>query len=241
MRAPSDQELLSLWERCLERHPIDRSLMLSAWEEGEFTARSLADQPLGAINHHLLALRLAWFGSRIDALVRCPACGEPLDLLIEAEELLAGLGMPATSSGEGIIDGLAVRAVTSRDLAAVSHHTDASAAGLALLERCLVPQEDHPIPSVASLRPDRLAALEAALEAADPAAEIGLAATCGNCGHPWVASLDIGALLWEEIGSRVQSLLSEVDALARIYGWSESEILAIRPRRRAIYLELAQR
>lgn len=240
MRAPSDHELLSLWDRCVVLHPIDRSLFLSAWDEGPCAAHSLADQPLGALNRRLLAMRLAWFGSQIDALVDCPACGEPLDLVLEGEQLLEGLRQ-APDSPTDPMDGITVRAVTSRDLAAVSHHTDASAAGLALLERCLVQQQGEPLPSLSSLTPGDLVALEAALAAKDPAADIGLATTCESCGHAWIASLDITALLWEEIGSRVRSLLSEVDALARVYGWSEPEILAIQPHRRSMYLELARR
>jgi hypothetical protein len=240
MRAPSDQELLSLWDRCLERHPIDRSLMLCAWAQDEFPAHSLADKPLGAITRTLLRWRLAWLGSRIGALVTCPACAEQLDLVVEGEQLLEGLAAPSDPPPPPS-DGVAIRPVTSRDLAAVSHCADAATAGRALLERCLVTAEDQPPASITTLPPGKIATLEAELEAIDPAADIGLVATCDGCGHSWVAGLDIGALLWEEICFRVRALLYEVDALARAYGWSETEILAIRSRRRAIYLELAQR
>jgi hypothetical protein len=34
-------------------------------------------------------------------------------------------------------------------------------------------------------------------------------------------------------------LVGDVHALARIYGWTEADVLAMSPRRRATYLELA--
>ena len=40
--------------------------------------------------------------------------------------------------------------------------------------------------------------------------------------------------------ARAQRLLREVDALARAYGWTEAEVLALDERRRAAYLELAR-
>jgi hypothetical protein len=35
-----------------------------------------------------------------------------------------------------------------------------------------------------------------------------------------------------------RSLLAEVHSLARAYGWTESEILALSPQRRSTYLEM---
>jgi len=42
------------------------------------------------------------------------------------------------------------------------------------------------------------------------------------------------------VRARAQRLLREVDALAHVYGWTESEVLALGERRRAAYLALTQ-
>ena len=46
------------------------------------------------------------------------------------------------------------------------------------------------------------------------------------------------ALLWEEIEVRAHVLLGEVHRLASAYGWSEAQILALSPARRASYLAM---
>jgi len=73
----------------------------------------------------------------------------------------------------------------------------------------------------------------------DPLAEIELHFDCPACGHGWEELFDIASWLWVEVGDQALRLLREVDLLARIYGWSESEILALPPLRRSHYLRLA--
>jgi hypothetical protein len=238
MRAPSDQELLDLWDRCLQRHPIDRSLALCAWAAVQPSMLSLADQPLGAITITLLQLRRVCFGPSIDAHVHCPACGEPLGLRLDVDQMLAGVGSPPVDP-RNCIGGLSLRAVTSRDLAAVSDRPDPDSAARALLERCLIDPEGNASAMVEKLSLEQIEALEAGLEAMDPAADISLQLTCGACGHSWLACLDIGGVLWEELTARARNLLADVAALARAYGWSEQQILALPSRRRTAYLELA--
>ena len=65
-----------------------------------------------------------------------------------------------------------------------------------------------------------------------------LALQCVACGHAGEAQLDPGALLWDEIDARARVLLGEVHRLASAYGWSEAEILALGPARRASYIAM---
>jgi len=237
MRAPSETELLALWESGLVRHSIDRALLLCAWARPELPPTPLADLPLGTINAALLRLRATCFGPRIDAYTDCEACGERLALPLDVGQLLAGAGTGDAQAGIEI-GGLHFRAATSRDLAAVADGRDPQSAALRLLQRCCVEYTDAPAPMVADLLPDLIGEVEAGLEALDPAADFGLAVTCDACGHAWVAGLDIGTLLWDEIAARARALLLEIHGLARAYGWSEPEILALSPQRRAAYLGL---
>ena len=65
-----------------------------------------------------------------------------------------------------------------------------------------------------------------------------LALACPACGHRWQSVFDIAAFLWREIDAWAQRTLRDVHALARGYGWHESDILALTATRRQIYLEM---
>jgi hypothetical protein len=52
------------------------------------------------------------------------------------------------------------------------------------------------------------------------------------------AALDPGALLWDDVQAYARGVLGQVHSLARAYGWTESEVLSLSPRRRAAYLEM---
>lgn len=89
--------------------------------------------------------------------------------------------------------------------------------------------------------PDFAAHAAEALRAADPALALTLAMNCPECGAALDEIFDPAAFLWAEIEDIARDLLREVIALARAFGWSEAEILAMPRPRRALYLaELAE-
>ena len=83
------------------------------------------------------------------------------------------------------------------------------------------------------------AALAARLSELDPLAEILIDLRCAACGHAWQTVFDIANFFWNEIHLRSRRLLQEVDLLARIYGWTESEILGMTDQRRDLYVGMA--
>jgi hypothetical protein len=232
MHALGDAEVLALWERGAARHPLDRALLLCAQVRDDVPADALADLPLGAVNTALLALRHACFGPRIAARVSCPRCGGELELALDADRLAGDLP-ESGATGEASVEGFRFRAPTIRDLAAVADAADAEAAALRLLERCCVARPEAGVPLAPLLE-----AAERALEALDPGADLEIVVTCEACRHRWAASLDPGTLAWQELAARASVVLTEVHRLALAYGWSEREILALSPARRAMYLRL---
>jgi hypothetical protein len=231
MRTISAADLLALWERGASRHPLDRSALLYACARPDQPTDAIADLRLSEINRRLLELRAAWFGDRIDAHVECEHCGERLGLTIAVHELLR----PANGStpGEVTVKGLRCRPPSLRDLAAIAGERDGVRAAHRLLERCLLDGDG----SIA-VDDDRLRDVEEALEEIDPDADFGLNVRCEACGQSGTAELDPGALLWDEISGRARALLGEVHQLAFAYGWSERDILALTPERRASYLSM---
>lgn len=223
----TDEQCLALYESGVARHAIDRAVLLASTIGGGI---DWADAPLGERDARLIALRCAWFGPRFDALLACPACRQVLSLSLDLRTL------PAAASDERPIDvpalGRRFRRPTARDLAAIADAADVDTAALRLLARLALDE-----PPAGGWQPEHLAAVEAALDAADPLAHVSIALRCEDCGHGWQAPLDIGASLWDELAAQAQEIVGQVHTLASAYGWSERDILAMPPARRQLYLQ----
>lgn len=231
---PDDRELIALWELGADRHPIDRALLLGVWARPELAPEHLAELPLGALNAALLRLRAAFFGPRLDAFADCRLCGARTELAPMVDELLAA-SVDGDDRDELAVSAFRFRVPDSRDLAAVVSAPGPETAALALLDRCCT---ERPQGGTDSDLAALLADVEAGLEMLDPAADFELTLDCGACGGEWTASLNVPELLWDEVDGRARMLLGEVHALAVSYGWTETEILSLSPRRRATYLDL---
>jgi len=108
------QRLLAVWEQGVQRHPIDRALLLLSLAQPETSADHLADLPLGARNAALMALQCASFSARLRAWLDCLACGERMEFDLDA----AQLPPTATAAVESIeVDGHRFACPSSRHLA----------------------------------------------------------------------------------------------------------------------------
>jgi hypothetical protein len=171
----------------------------------------------------VLALRAGLVGDAMECLCEC-ACGETLELTVSVSALLGkAAGDPAPLEAGG------VRAATGveHEQAALRALEDPDAAADELVRSCMVDSSSGDIDAAARL-----------LEKLDPGAEILLRGTCPVCGAEVLAALDPGAYLWTELEHGRAQLELDVHTLARHYHWSEAEIVALDPRRRARYIEL---
>lgn len=237
MRTIEPIDLLALWEHGASRHALDRSALLYAAARPDAGADAIGRLPLGEINMRLLELRAAWFGDRIEAHVDCERCGQRLGLTIAVSDLL----LPATAPEprEVTAAGLRCRPPCLRDLAAIARERDPASAARHLLDRCRLPGDhDDGDDDGVVLDEETMRAIEDALEAADPHADLAFDVRCETCGHSSTAQLDPGELLWDDVAARARVLLAEVHQLACAYGWSERDILALAPERRASYLSM---
>jgi hypothetical protein len=66
-----------------------------------------------------------------------------------------------------------------------------------------------------------------------------VAISCDACGESWTRVLDVDDYLWCELDAWAARTLQDIHLLATAYGWSEAQVLAVSPRRRRRYLELA--
>jgi hypothetical protein len=227
---------LDLWEWAQELAPIERAVALAAAAGAADAGDDAAALPLGRRDARLLELR----GLTLDATACCPRCGErvefspPVGPLADAEP-----AVPAPLERDGIV--VRWRPPDSRDALAAAGAADAAGAHAILLARCVLDATgpDGPL-APEEIPPAVCDALDAAIAAADPLAEILVDLTCPACGGAFAADLDVASFVWAELDAGARELLGEVDALARAYGWTEPEVLALSDRRRAAYLRLVR-
>ncbi len=224
--AHAEATALALWERAVG---------LERWARDEALLGPAAPAALGARNAALLAMRNAVFEPGWPLRSRCPGCGATVEFVADGALLARELGgmTPASAAGSVAWRGekVELRAPTARDLSAVARCSDRREAARALLARC------------ASLSPERIddgavEELGREIEALDPGALVGFALACPECGAGWEAALDLAEALWSELRLAAERALTDVDALARAYGWTEEAVLRLSPARRAAYLQL---
>lgn len=242
-RALSPAGVLEVWDAGRDRHPVDRALVLlaaaspgAAWDE-------LAALPLPERDARILELRMAALGPDLSVRAACPACGEGVEFNLDVPSLLAAGEAPAAryeARGGGVT--VHFRLPDSRDLAAASSSSSVDEARRVLVARCVFEAvaDDGEAVDPDALPGAAVEALSARMAEAASRADLVIALTCPACGAGWEPALDPAEFVWAEVAARARRTLREVDALARVYHWSEAEILAMPPARRRAYLELVE-
>lgn len=242
MQPFSATELLDLWERACTLPQRRRPAALLSVGAPEPPVDDLASLTVGARDAALLVLREQLFGSHLAVLADCPGCGAHLEAACTTGALRAP--QPAEANGplsfhQGEWE-ILFRLPTTGDLDLLRSDSDLETNRALLLEQCVFDarQAEHDVP-IHELPPEIVTALGEAIADADPQADVQLALVCPQCGHRWNAPFDIASFLWAELEAGVQRLLQEVHDLARAYGWSETDILAMSAVRRNAYLQRA--
>lgn len=176
-----------------------------------------ATLPLAELDRRIWALRADWLGAAAgEAVCTCPACGGRLEFTLPA-----GFALPPAATQTVSV------AWRGRDHALRQPRlSDIGPTGLDPRRLGEGPWDD----------PGFAEAAARALQAADPALGLGFAMTCPDCGAALEQLFDPAGYFWAEIEDLARRLLHEVALLARAFGWSEAEILAMPPARRALYL-----
>jgi hypothetical protein len=243
MRGLTSTEALWIWERGRQVTPGRRVLEALAVVDGGETVQSLARLTVGERDARLLELHERTFGEQLPILAKCPACAQELQAELESDDvriranksgLLGQFSRNGFSARLRTLDGVDFEAATAADTV--------EGARAELMRRALLDCRgaDGSEIAVEDLPEEFIAAAAAKLSAADPQADVELALACPHCDHTWNAVFDIAEFFWTELQCYARRILREVHELAAAYGWSEGEILALTPARRAGYLELVR-
>lgn len=239
--APTAAALLRAWERGAAEAPPDRAASL-LHSLGTVAASVPTDQlTVGQCDTWLFELRRTMFGELLDVVATCPACQSEVELTLALGEL-----QPPVQQGP--VPPLTVEASGYKLLCRVPRNEDLGALARGgqevtlrdLLEQCVI-EVSSPGGLPVALRDLPEAVVEMIIETlaeSDPGACTALRMQC-PCGNEWADELDIRTMVWNDLTEWVGRTLTEVHCLARAYGWSETEILAMTGWRRRWYLEAA--
>jgi hypothetical protein len=238
----SAMDLLALWEGGAGLDATGRALAVLS---GYFREPSgqLATLGIGERDARLLDVYEHLFGPKLKAYVECPPCGERLEYELSAAELRAPQQVTDIERGslEFVFRDVAMRLrnPNSLDLVAASRCATPRQARRLLAERSVVcaSRDGNPV-DPSDLPDDAVVEISSRLARANPPPEFMIDLHCPACGNATQQMLAIDEFLWSKLVALCKRLMLDVDALARVYGWSESEILSMSAARRGKYLEL---
>ena len=241
--------LLDVWERGAGRTPVEQALVILEAAFPQAGRDVLARMTVPERDACLLSLHELTFGSQLNGLASCPACGERIEMSFDGRDLCqpgAPLSDPETKTPQNpersfSVEGCSVtfRLPTSLDLLSAVRLADADQAQRQLLEACLLSaRRGRKAIPISELTAGVLEAIVEHMGEAVAMADPSLAVTCPACGHEWTLLFDIGSYFWSEISAWAMRLMHEVHVLASAYGWREADILSMSAWRRRAYLEL---
>jgi hypothetical protein len=241
VRGLSAARILKAWERGRNRTSVEKALALLSAALPERSAAELADLSLGERDVLLLDIRERTLGTDLKGYTECPQCHVTIDFTLLVEDVRVGL--PLRREEHLVTDGgfeIRFRIPTSRDLGAAQECRSVEEARVLLLRRCVLSARQGGREIDPAALPESVAQeIAGRMETDDPQAEMPLSLSCAACGHQWLILLDVAAFFWSELSALAERLLYDVHTLARFYGWSEADILAMSAARRQFFLNQA--
>lgn len=230
-RAQDPGAVTAVLSRCLHRASGARLRPDELWtlDVGERTA-------------WLLRIAADAGAERFDVRVHCnaPACGQTVEIELPLHDLLQ-LG----ANEEGVVGvevagrTLTLRRPTGADQLAWSRQSFSNLveARRAVASSLLVDPGESDTPLGAEV----LDAMESSLAEHDPLVQFTVSSECPYCGASAEYDVDLTALAMAWLRHAQVAMLETVHSLATAYHWSEAEVFALAPWRRAHYLALVER
>lgn len=192
-------------------------------------------QPVAARSAALLRLVAATDGVReLPFSACCPACSETFEFALPLATLQEG------TDDDGPIQvrlqrgaDIRLRRPTGNDLRCwrLARPATRDLARRLMLDELLLEGQ---------VQPEDEAELSAAVAALDPLVALAVACDCPACGAASEVPIDLDDTALNRLAARQRALLREVHCLASRYGWSEAQVMALPPTRRAQYLALIE-
>ena len=241
MRLPTSQELLLIWESHWDRPLLERILELLVYAYSLSGKEDAARLSIGERNSRLLQLREWMFGTSLPNTATCEHCGTKVEWENQSTDfrLQAPTPSPETGIHQLEMDGYHIQFRLPNSVDVIRHSESGSAAAEGILKDCLLESTQNGEPSKPEDLPGIVTeAVMARMEELDPQASISLELNCPACSNSWITYFEIMSYFWAEFDQWARETLQDVYLLARGFGWTESEILKLSPRRRQIYINM---
>jgi hypothetical protein len=240
MQALSAANILKIWEQGSGLRAFERALLVLDYGCPEHGRESSLDLSLGARDRLLFDIYRLSFGDTLDAYTECPSCQERLEFSLSCSDFLNYDSEQKLTRQTVFIDGVefSLRPPNSRDAAAAALSHSVVAARQLLLTQCATPAADCNL-VFDTLPESTQEKIAVAIAALDPQAELLMDLVCPACHGAWQGVFEVNDFVWAEIRTRAKRLLQHIDALARVYGWREADILALSETRRNLYVQMA--
>lgn len=237
--------LLQAWEDASPLPLQERALRLAAAAHDDTDLADVTHWTVRRRDAALFDVRLRHFGRFADGLVPCPHCEEPLEMRLDLLQLRCVVPEDDEQPRHLQVGEVAItwRLPRAADLLMVAAEGDERVARAQLLASCVSSAmrggDALDVADVLAHDPTIGQRVASAIAVEYDDVPTSLAIECPACGHAAEVPFSIEAFLWREVDTWARRLLQDVHTLARAYGWSERDILALSPARRRLYLELA--
>ena len=245
MPAADAAGLLQAWEDASPLPMPERALRLAAVANEKTPLDDVTHWTVRRRDAALFDVRLRHFGRFADGLVPCPHCGEPLEMRLDLLQLRCAPHADDEQPRQLQVGDVAItwRLPTAADLVVAAAEDDELLARASLLACCVASAtrggDKLDVHHVLAYEPAVGERVADAIAAEHGDVPTSLAIECPACGRDADVPFAIETFLWREVDAWARRTLQEVHALARAYGWSERDILALSPARRRLYLEMA--
>ncbi len=221
--------LIDLADRASVLSPGQWSLALLQRAYPDTAHDALLALPVGASNRLMLAIRAQLRAGPLRAEPICKACGETYELTLDPADVGLGGGELWPDAGYRTVTicgtDVTLRAVALGDILAVENVIAPDQAAKMLAARVQDAANELP-----------LDALGEALEALDPGADVWLETACPECHEKQLVAFDAVHFVASELQQMSRKILCDVVDIARVFHWSEADILALPEHRRAFYV-----
>ncbi len=167
---------------------------------------------------------------RVDAVASCPHCAAMVDVEVPVAAMALDDDVAVLAARRAGRNHGALRVPTVGDLVDAAALGTPEEAQALLAERCGLGEVD----------PEEWDAAITDLDESHPLLAPSCAVACPDCGEQFEATLDPVELCWAAVDAAAAEVIDDVVALASAFGWSEADVLAVPPRRRAMYRRLAE-
>ena len=240
----TSNEIVTLWEAATGKSYWHKAILLLAAAHPTIAMNEFARLSIGQRNAKLFRFRDNLFGSSIEAHSQCPSCSEKVEFQLDSQ-VICDPTIPVWDGVEFQVDidnsQIICRPPSSHDLETMTPFfdmEDEEGAAYELMKSCVFQWLiDGVYTPVESMSLNLVERVSEHIKTADPHAEIVCRLGCPECEHSWGEPFDIASFLWHEIENKAQIILSEVQLLARAFGWWEGDILSLSDVRRKYYIE----